>query len=284
MGVRSATIEQEFFWVDITDQESILDISSAQGRSSFNVDLQDLLNEITLSPRERPGIAESMICCFPMGQSTKNHIYTCLLIPYIINPPKKEQYRHWSIHKKYCWSFLARGLANPRRGVDNTLWFNLLGLGNVIASVVIEHDELLDTFVGTMQIHGPLELQRFQRVEATASETLTEANVQQLEQPRIHRPPTTTVRSLRSSRSSRSRPVPSQVRSASHRSQSHGSPRFPARPIRLWGAGAVEGRQCVTKKLLFCCCPAVECHQKLSKTDRRSYWRSSIEVTPIYTS
>lgn len=150
--------------------ESILDISSAQGRSSFNVDLQDLLNEITHSPRER--------------------------------------------------------------GVDNTLWFNLLGLGNVIASMVIEHDELLDTFVGTMQIHGPLELQRFQRVEATASETLTEANVQQLEQPRIHRPPTTTVRSLRSSRSSRSRPVPSQ-RSASHRSQSHGSPRFSARPIRL---------------------------------------------------
>lgn len=160
--------------------ESILDISSTQGRSAFNVNLQDLLNEITHSPRER--------------------------------------------------------------GVENTLWFNLLGLGNVIASVVMEHDELLDTFVGTMQIHGPLELQRFQRgiAEGTA-ETLTEANVQQLEQPR-HRP----LRSLRSvSRSSRStsersargsRPVTSRVRTAPSSGSygSHGAQRCSgARAIRL---------------------------------------------------
>ena len=132
---------------------------------------------------------------------------------------------------------MACGLANPRRGVENTLWFNLLGLGNVIASVVIEHDELLDTFVGTMQIHGPLELQRFSAGDGTVSETLTEANVQRLEQPRIHRPLTTTVRSLRSSHSrsterSRSRPG-TQVRPAPS-PRSHGSPRFSgARPIRL---------------------------------------------------
>eukprot|EP00435_Cladocopium_sp_Y103_P054737 s313_g17.t3 len=132
---------------------------------------------------------------------------------------------------------------NPRRGVENTLWFNLLGLGNVIASVVMEHDELLDTFVGTMQIHGPLELQRFQRgiAEGTA-ETLTEANVQQLEQPR-HRP----LRSLRSvSRSSRStsersargsRPVTSRVRTAPSSGSygSHGAQRCSgARELPDW--------------------------------------------------
>ena len=61
-------------------QESILDISSAQGRSSFNVDLQDLLNEITHSPTERPGTAESLFCCFTFlanpPKKSKHHIYT----------------------------------------------------------------------------------------------------------------------------------------------------------------------------------------------------------------
>ena len=162
---------------------------------------------------------------------------------------------------------MARGLANPRRGVENTLWFNLLGLGNVIASVVIEHDELLDTFVGTMQIHGPLELQRFSAGDGTVSETLTEANVQRLEQPRIHRPLTTTVRSLRSSHSrsterSRSRPG-TQVRPAPS-PRSHGSPRFSRRTAH----------------------PAVRCHPKSARVAAllwhgiKNYLRFIVESQP----
>ena len=51
------------FGADAANQESVLDISSAQGRSSFNVNLQDLMNEIAHSPMERPEIAESMFFC-----------------------------------------------------------------------------------------------------------------------------------------------------------------------------------------------------------------------------
>ena len=171
---------------------------------------------------------------------------------------------------------MVHGPANSRRGIDNTLSFNLLGLGDVIASVVMEHDELLDAFVGTMQIHGPLELQRFQR-EGTASETLTEAKVQQLERsPRMQQPLTTTVRSLRSSRSRSS-----QVRTLTHRS-GLGSPRSP-RPIRLWGARqSKDVQRCHQKVLEVAAVESVGCHAKvIDATGTLGYWRSVVLRSPL---
>ena len=52
-GMISPTYPILFGIVEVSNQESILEVSSIHSRDSFNVRLPDLLNEPTNTPRER---------------------------------------------------------------------------------------------------------------------------------------------------------------------------------------------------------------------------------------